>query len=98
MAAAVGEIAGGVENGALLAWCSDCGATRIVSTRAVLNAWAYAHRKAAADLELLSRCVRCVASGEAIRERPQAVLCHSSREIPACFNTVSSRSTPISPR
>ena len=44
---AVCEITWGMRDGRLTAECGDCGATHMVSTRAVLDAWADAHWRAA---------------------------------------------------
>ena len=44
---AVCEIIWGLQDGALIAECSDCGATHAVTTRAELDAWADAHWKTA---------------------------------------------------
>ena len=48
MTSLVCEITWALQDGALIAVvCSDCGATHAVTTRAVLDAWADAHSKAA---------------------------------------------------
>ena len=47
-----------LENGALLARCSDCGTTHQVTSRAVLDAWADAHWKAAHPTAERVRVVR----------------------------------------
>ena len=47
MDAAVCEVTWGLRDGGLIAECGDCGATHQVTSRAVRDAWADAHRRAA---------------------------------------------------
>ena len=47
MIADVCEVTRGLRDGGLIAECGDCGATHQVTSRAVLDAWADAHRRAA---------------------------------------------------